>query len=79
MRDGGPHVAVQEFVHMQQETFRITTFFPIACKEGVGDFVSYTAPNSKTQLTSNCLWKKLMNTARERFETEMFYINKGVN
>ena len=66
-------LAVQEFVHTQQKPF-VHNLLSYCLHEGVGDFVSYTALNLRPSLPAIAYGKK-NESVREKFETEMFYIN----
>jgi hypothetical protein len=66
-------LAIQEFVHTQQKPF-VHNLLSYCLHEGVGDFVSYTALELKPNLPAIDYGKK-NKSVREKFETEMFYIN----
>ncbi|MCH2232369.1 MAG: hypothetical protein MK105_18685 [Crocinitomicaceae bacterium] len=66
-------LAIQEFVHTQQKPF-VHNLLSYCLHEGVGDFVSYTALKIDPNLPAIDYGKK-NESVREKFETEMFYIN----
>ncbi len=66
-------LAVQEFVHTQQNPF-VHNLLSYCLHEGVGDFVSYTALNLKPNLPA-IDYGKQNEAVREKFEKEMFYNN----
>lgn len=66
-------LAVQEFVHTQQKPF-VHNLLSYCLHEGVGDFVAYTALDLKPNLPA-IAYGKQHKAVKQKFETEMFYIN----